>query len=133
MTSDQNMTLAEKMQYWEQLKLIMNDLEQDIANEVLQLGCTQTVGRCRATYSKGRGTTNYDAALDDLRKLQLLPEELIKKYTVVLAPRLDKVQLLKDKFYQDPDVAEELKAIKDTYYTPGGNPKVTIKLRKEEK
>ena len=56
--------LAKMMLDWELLRLKLDKLEAQIKYGVLELGKTQTVGNVRATYSRGRRTYDYRAAID---------------------------------------------------------------------
>ena len=57
--------LAQDMLTWEKKRRELDNLEQAIKDTVLQLGQTQTVGNVRATYSKGRRSYDYRAAISD--------------------------------------------------------------------
>jgi hypothetical protein len=56
--------LAFLMLKWEQQRRALDELEQGIKDTVLALGQTQTVGNVRASYSGGRKTYNYQAAVE---------------------------------------------------------------------
>ena len=63
MTETNMYWLAQAMLTWERSRRELDELEGKIKNAVLQLGKTQTVGNVRATYSKGRKSYDYRAAL----------------------------------------------------------------------
>lgn len=56
--------LAGKMLEWERKKRELDTLENEIAQAVLVMGKTQTVGNVRATYSGGRKSYDYRGAAD---------------------------------------------------------------------
>ena len=56
--------LATLMLRWEMQRRELDELEAAIRDSVLQLGKTQTVGNVRATYSAGRKSYDYRAAID---------------------------------------------------------------------
>lgn len=58
--------LAKKMIAWGDAKRSLDTLEGEIAQAVLQLGKTQTVGNVRATFSTGRKTYDYQASARSL-------------------------------------------------------------------
>ena len=55
--------LATKMLEWETTQRTADALRSEIEAAVLAIGKTQTVGNVRATYSKGRTTYDYEAAV----------------------------------------------------------------------
>ena len=57
--------LAQAMLRWQELKQELDAIEAQISAAVLDLGKTQTVGNVRATYSAGRRTFDYRAAVDN--------------------------------------------------------------------
>ena len=57
-------TLATIMLAWETAQRQADALRADIETAVLALGKTQTVGNVRATFSQGRRTFDYQAAID---------------------------------------------------------------------
>jgi N-methylhydantoinase A/oxoprolinase/acetone carboxylase beta subunit len=67
--------LAKKMLEWESLKKQVDSLGKEIEAEVLKLGKTQTVGKCRVTYSGGRSTYDYETPAKNA------PKEIIAKYS----------------------------------------------------
>ncbi len=56
--------LAAKMLKWEEIKRSLDEIEQEIKCAVLELQKTQTVGNVRASYSKGRISRDYEAAVE---------------------------------------------------------------------
>jgi len=56
--------LAQKMLDWETLTHAANALAEEIQAAVLEIGKTQTTGRVRASYSKGRKKYDYREAAD---------------------------------------------------------------------
>lgn len=55
--------LAQMMLLWEQKRVELDLLEAEIKTAVLTMGKTQTVGNVRATFSQGRKTYDYEAAV----------------------------------------------------------------------
>jgi len=68
--------LAQKMLEWEKNKRALDTLGSEIEAEVVKLGKTQVVGRCRVTYRVG--TTSYDYKTPALTA----PSELIDRFAV---------------------------------------------------
>jgi hypothetical protein len=69
--------LATKMLQWEQKRLELDALETEIKEAVLTIGKTQTVGNVRASYSKGRTTYDYQAAVEiGIAAEKIHPDEL---------------------------------------------------------
>jgi hypothetical protein len=58
--------LAQKMLEWEKGKRALDTLSAEIEAEVLTIGKTQVVGGCRATYSGGRSTYDYQVPCQDV-------------------------------------------------------------------
>jgi len=56
--------LAQRMLEWESMKRALDALTGEIEAAVLELEQTQTVGNVRASYSKGRKSYNYQAAIE---------------------------------------------------------------------
>lgn len=52
--------LAAKMLEWEKNKRALDALGAEIEAEVLKVGKTQVVGKCRVTYSGGRASYDYE-------------------------------------------------------------------------
>jgi len=65
--------LAARMLEYEQRKRELDALEAEIVAAVLETGTTQTVGNVRASYSTGRKSYDYRAALDGRDAAELLP------------------------------------------------------------
>jgi hypothetical protein len=112
-------SLADKMKLWEYLKKQIEELEKSIEEEVLALGKTQQVGLVSASYSKGRGSYNYEG----IAKQFNVSQEVIEKYTSV-ETKVDWKKLV-----EGLEISEE---IKQQFYSEGGTPSVKIKLLKEE-
>jgi hypothetical protein len=92
--------LAKKMLEWESLKKQVDSLGKEIEAEVLKLGKTQTVGKCRVTYSGGRSTYDYETPAKNA------PKEILEKYSTE-HKSVDwegVVEIAK----VDPDIIEEL-------------------------
>ncbi len=68
--------LATKMLEWEKNKRALDALGSEIEAEVLKLGKTQVVGKCRVTYSGGRATYDYETSG------KFAPNEIIAMCTV---------------------------------------------------
>lgn len=64
--------LATKMLEWETTQRAADILRAEIETAVLELGKTQTVGNVRATFSAGRRTFDYRAAVDNAEAAGLL-------------------------------------------------------------
>lgn len=50
---------------WGEMREKLDEMERVIQAEVLKLEQTQTVGNVRASYSKGRGSYDYERAVTD--------------------------------------------------------------------
>lgn len=61
--------LATKMLEWETTQRAADMLRAEIEAEVLAVGKTQTVGNVRASYTKGRTTYDYQAAVQAVADL----------------------------------------------------------------
>lgn len=59
--------LATRMLEWETTQRAADALRAEIEAAVLEVGKTQTVGNVRATYSAGRRTFDYRAAVEDAK------------------------------------------------------------------
>ena len=77
--------LATKMLEWEQAKRSLDALTAEIESAVLEVGQTQTVGNVRATYSQGRRSFDYRAAVDALA----VSRDMLAEYTTIPAPVVD--------------------------------------------
>ena len=64
--------LATKMLEWETTQRAADMLRAEIEAAVLEVGKTQTVGNVRATFSAGRRTFDYRAAVDNAEAAGLL-------------------------------------------------------------
>jgi hypothetical protein len=71
--------LTEKMSQWRELATQIKSLQEkaaaleaEIASEVLTLGKSQQANGVKASYTKGRGSYDYKAAVDNIA----LPDEL---------------------------------------------------------
>lgn len=62
MKDERSVALALDILEWRETKLKLDALEASIAEQVIELGKTQTVGDVRATFSAGRRTYDYKAA-----------------------------------------------------------------------
>jgi hypothetical protein len=104
--------LAEAMLDYGELIEKAKTLAKTIRDAVLKLEKTQTVGNVRASYSKGRGSYNYEEAANenelDLTEYQKVVTTTVTRYI---------------------DACKDAKLDMNTYYTPpSGGPKVTLKI-----
>jgi hypothetical protein len=68
--------LAKLMLKWADLKKELDDIEDEIASAVLEIGQSKTVGNVIATYSKGRIEYDYETAV----RKENLPDVIISQY-----------------------------------------------------
>lgn len=72
--------LALEMLRWEEMQREANALAAEIEAAVLEIGKTQTVGNCRATYSQGRKKFDYKTPgqVADMETIMLHTETVVK-------------------------------------------------------
>ena len=108
------MTLKQKMEQWRDLQTQADALAEEIKAEVFELRQTIKADGVVATYSKGRGSYDYEALA-----MSLEPDDyIVERYTV---KRVDWRKVV-----EDIGATDDLKA---KFYTPG-KPYVSLKLKK---
>ena len=70
-----NRTFIEKCLKWQELMEEAAEIAKELEAETLKLGKTQTVGDVRVTFSKGRGSYNYETAWMDSSNGEEPPEQ----------------------------------------------------------
>jgi len=103
--------LAAKMLEWEQKKEELIVIEDEIKASVMAMEKTQTVGNVRASYSKGKGKTDYAKAWD--HSGVRIPYEDFESYQTISTD------------WKALCVDQEIPT--DNHYTPG-KPYVTVTL-----
>lgn len=109
LAASEGLLLAELMATWEALAIVIQDVEGKIQEQVMALGQTVVVGRCRATYSGGRGQYDYEGLAKQLEP----PKYIVDQHTV---PKVDWMGVCKDV----SDIRElDWDALREKHYTPG--------------
>ena len=116
--------LPTMMETWEAVSIVLQALGEKIEQQVMALGRTQVVGRCRATYSNGRGKVDYEAMS---KKLQP-PRYIIDKHTT---PTVDWLAVCRETV-ADSAMDKGWAEWQDEFYAPG-MPYVSIKLEAVKK
>ena len=116
------MTLSEMMQKYETLKRECDELEAMIKSEVIALGSSQKVGNVSATLSKGRGSYDWEKIARGLEP----DEETVAKYTSTTV-KTDWKLMVEE--FSTVRPAEEIETLKQKFYTEGGAPTVSVKLK----
>lgn len=129
--------LAEKMKVWAKIYRELSVLEESIKKEVLSFGKTLDVDNVRASYSKGRGSYDYELAGKDapIEVIEKNSSEMINWSTASGSIKIEElpphVQTIlnenKIKYTDWKSVCEEAGFDMKPYYT-AGTPKVTLKL-----
>ena len=78
--------LAALMLQWESVQKRADGMKAAIADAVLQLEETQSVGNVRATYSGGRKTYDYQEAADGH---PMVNDATVELFTTIPAPKVD--------------------------------------------
>ena len=71
---------------WEQLRIQLDALEDEIKGAVMEIGTTQTVGNVRASFSNGRKSYDYKSAADGH---PMVSQATINLFTKHLDPVID--------------------------------------------
>ncbi len=116
------MSLADKLLRWRELEIEKSLLEKQIEEEVIPLGQTQSVENVVAEYRASDKNGSYD--YEGMGNYLSPSSEMLEQFTVYPEPyvewkklveRMNPSEVAKDMFYKAP---------------VGGNPKVTVKLKK---
>lgn len=123
------MNLAEKMETWRILHSQAVALEDEIREEVLQLGKSQRVGQVLARYTSGRGSYDYPKITEAARKAyEAIGPEALAKFDETVAALTKKIVTVDHRaICERVGASEDLKA---QFYTPG-KPSVSLAIVEE--